>query len=134
MSQYRGDCKTRVRRRSAARFFRLRCLIQSLQEIFSRQDAKSAKKKYFPASPNLACFASLRESSLFRFCKPIFNREFQICLARFSPAGNKKSQRFILDTGNWPLNLGEYMPAMGRQVHRGLLPDGQFRVSGKLCK
>jgi NitT/TauT family transport system substrate-binding protein len=51
--------------------------------MFSRQDAKSAKKKYFPVSPNLACFASLRESCLFRFCKLIFNREFQICLTRY---------------------------------------------------
>jgi len=61
------------------RFFLLKCLTEPLQEIFSRQDAKSAKKKYFPVSRNLACFASLRESSPFGFC--IFNREFQICLA-----------------------------------------------------
>ena len=64
------------------RFFLLKCLTESLQEMFSRQDAKSAKK-YFPVSPNLACFASLRESCLFRFCKLIFNREFQICLIRY---------------------------------------------------
>jgi NitT/TauT family transport system substrate-binding protein len=69
------------------RFFRLKCLTELLQEIFSHQtcpeqsrgDAKNAKKKYFPLSPNLACSAPLRESSLFRFCR--FNREFQICLA-----------------------------------------------------
>jgi NitT/TauT family transport system substrate-binding protein len=65
------------------RFFLLKCLTESLQEMFSCQDAKSAKKKYFPVSPNLACFASLRESCLFRFCKLIFNREFQICLTRY---------------------------------------------------
>jgi NitT/TauT family transport system substrate-binding protein len=65
------------------RFFLLKCLTESLQEMFSRQGAKSAKKKYFPVSPNLACFASLRESCLFRFCKLIFNREFQICLTRY---------------------------------------------------
>jgi hypothetical protein len=31
-------------------FFRLKCLTETLLEIFSRQDAKSAKKKYFPVS------------------------------------------------------------------------------------
>ena len=65
------------------RFFLLKCLTESLQEMFSRQDAKSAKKKYLPVSPSLACFASLRESCLFRFCKLILNREFQICLTRY---------------------------------------------------
>jgi hypothetical protein len=38
------------------RFFPLKCLTEPLQEIFSRQDAKSAKKK-FNVSPNLARFA-----------------------------------------------------------------------------
>jgi hypothetical protein len=49
------------------RFFRSKCLTEPLQEIFSRQAAKNAKKKQiFAVSPNLARFASLRESSLFR--------------------------------------------------------------------
>jgi NitT/TauT family transport system substrate-binding protein len=61
------------------RIFHLKCLTEPLQEIFSRQDPKNAKKKYFLVSRNLACFASLRESSPFQFC--IFNRNFQICLA-----------------------------------------------------
>jgi hypothetical protein len=33
---------------------------EPLLEILSRQHAKSAKKKYFPVSPTLAHFASLR--------------------------------------------------------------------------
>jgi hypothetical protein len=35
-----------------------------LQELFSRQDAKLAKKDFF-VSPNLGAFASLRESPVF---------------------------------------------------------------------
>jgi len=38
----------------------LKYLTEPLQEIFSRQDAKNAKKKYFPVSPNLARFAFAR--------------------------------------------------------------------------
>jgi hypothetical protein len=41
----------------------------------SRQDAK-AQSKIFP-SPNLAGFASLRDSMFFRFRNPKFNRKFQ---------------------------------------------------------
>jgi hypothetical protein len=47
---------------SCVRFYRLECLTEPLQEIFSRHGAKGAKKKYFPVSPNLARFASLRET------------------------------------------------------------------------
>jgi|GEM_PF-3537501 len=43
-----------------------KCLIEPVREIFLRQHAKNAKKKNFLLSPNLACFASLRESSFFR--------------------------------------------------------------------
>src|SRR5262245_7424208 len=64
-----------VLRESRIKSFHLKCLTEPLQEIFSRQGAKSAKK--IPVSPNLACFASLRESPLFRFSKPILTENFK---------------------------------------------------------
>jgi hypothetical protein len=39
--------------------------------------AKGAKKDFFLVSPNLGAFASLRESSSFRFCSPKINRNFE---------------------------------------------------------
>jgi len=48
---------------------------------------EKAKKKYRPISPNLAWFASLRESSFCRFGSANFNRPFQISLATFSRHG-----------------------------------------------
>src|SRR4030095_7515333 len=91
---------------SEIRFFRLKCLTEPLQEIFSRRDAKSVKHRALSFRPKGEIF--LRSLTFVRmtgqgtvtwralrpfdiaqgmlFCKPIFNREFQICLASFWPA------------------------------------------------
>jgi len=53
---------------------------KQLQQSFSRQDAKPAKKNIFLFSKNLASFAPLREPSFARMRDPGFHGTIQIYL------------------------------------------------------
>ena len=95
--------------RSSVRFLPQKCWTKRLQENLSRQDAKAQsdtrchfdrrEKSFLDPShslgmtdlgPSLGVFASLRESSLFRFCNVKLNLKFQRSLATpFSPHGRQ---------------------------------------------